>query len=146
MRTLYQGGVFLPRRVCRIAGQAGINFMCSYLEAAQQAHDMRMTRFKIQPKIHSCLHLVDSLCQVAEKKIEWGWNPLSDGCQMDEDLVGKVSALSCAASTRTVHTETVSRYLLEMWSHFDEKRTELKNFFGHQHHVGVCSCSQKGAV
>ena len=120
MRTLYAGGLFLPRRTCTVAGQHGIDFLCAYLEIAQLAHDMRKTRFKIQPKLHAALHLIDALCQVSEKRFEWGWNPLADGTQLDEDMVGKVASLSQAVSTRSVHSETLSRYLVNMWRYFDD--------------------------
>ena len=115
LTTLYHGGLWLPRSVCRAAAQAGLNFLKSYKESAQLAYDMGKTRFKIQPKIHAAIHIIDDLCKVVEQRQEWGWNPLGDGVQMDEDLVRKVSATSKAASTRTVHQATLSRYLLNVW-------------------------------
>lgn len=37
-------------------------------------------------------------------------NPLTYSCQMDEDLVGRVSAFSRVVSSRTIHERTLSRY------------------------------------
>ena len=105
----------MPRSACRAAAQAGLDFIKAYKESAQFAFNVGKTRFKIQPKLHAAIHIIDNLCQVVESKHQWGWSPLADGTQMDEDLVGKVSQTSKSASTRSVHHETLSRYLLSLW-------------------------------
>ena len=115
MKVLYHGGLWMPRSACRAAGQAGLDFIKAYKESAQFAYNLGKTRFKIQPKLHAAIHIIDDLCKVVENKQQWGWCPLADGTQMDEDLVGKVSLTSKSASTRSVHRETLSRYLLSLW-------------------------------
>ena len=120
MSTLYSSGLFLDRATCKTVAQSGLDFLRAYAEAAQQAYDQQKTRFKLNPKYHAYIHVVDRLSRAFEDGQAWAWNPLADSTQLDEDFIGKVAVSSCAASTRTVHMQTISRYLVNVWRHLQE--------------------------
>ena len=119
LSTLYKSGLFLDRHTCKKVAQSGLNFLRFYSEAAQQAYDQQKTRFKLNPKNHAFIHIVDRLVQAYDNEQIWAWNPLTDSTQMDEDFIGKIASLSQAASTRTVHMESISRYLINCWRHLE---------------------------
>ena len=112
MATLYRAGLWLKPEECRIAAQCGLDFLRSYKECAQIAYNLNKTRFKIQPKYHAMMHVVDGLCHATEHKLPFAYNPLGDSTQLDEDFIGRVAQLSTAVSSRTAHCQTISRYLV----------------------------------
>ena len=91
-----------------------VDFLVAYSEAAQLCYNRGLTRFKLNPKGHAFMHIIDRICQGGERQ-SWTWNPLGDASQMDEDFIGKIAALSCASSTKTMHLQTISRYLTNLW-------------------------------
>ncbi|CAE7445065.1 unnamed protein product [Symbiodinium natans] len=115
LRTLYRNGLWLPLQATTEVAQSGYNFLRCYAECAQHAYNQGKTRYKLQPKYHTMIHFADFYGTAARSRQRFTWNILADGCQMDEDLVGKVATLSRAVNVRSVHTDTVSRYLLKLW-------------------------------
>ena len=122
LRTLYRSGLFLSRERCRLAAQAGVDFIRAYREVASIAYSMGRTRFKLTPKLHAFFHIVDHLCVAYEAERRWTFSPLGESVQMDEDFVGQISSLTCTVSTRKVHLESVRKYLTNVWSHVRPKR------------------------
>ena len=121
LRNLYRSGLFLDPNTAYTVAQAGIGFLRSYSEAAQQAYNMNLMRFKLNPKFHAMIHIVDRFCQSVESGHRWTWNALAESSQQDEDFVGKISKLSCAVSARSVHLQGVSRYLTNAWRYLKGK-------------------------
>ena len=117
LRVLYKSGLWLSQDRCRAAAQAGLDFIRSYLEIAAMAHEAERTRFKLTPKLHAMIHITDHMVSGLERGLRWTLNPLSESVQMDEDLVGKVSSITCTVSTRQVHLQTIRKYLTNLWSH-----------------------------
>ena len=118
LRVLYRSGLFLSLERCHEAAQAGLTFLKSYQELASMAfHVKDKTRFKITPKLHALIHVIDHLCAGVETKRRWTWSPVAEMTQMDEDFVGRVSALTCSVSTRTVHMQSIRKYLTNVWLH-----------------------------
>ena len=117
LSVLYRSGLFLDRGACSQAAQAGLDFLRAYGEAAQLAFNQGKTRCKLNRKYHAFIHIVDRLCVAYEGSCRWSFNPLGESTQMDEDFVGKLASLSCAASTRAVHLQTMSRYMTNAWMH-----------------------------
>ncbi|OLP79425.1 hypothetical protein AK812_SmicGene40282 [Symbiodinium microadriaticum] len=86
LQTLYSSGLWLAPSRCKQAAQSGFTFLRSYQEIAHAAHQMEKTRFKLTPKLHAYLHIIDALASSFEKGQKWTWNPLADAVQLDEGL------------------------------------------------------------
>lgn len=105
-----------------MASGHGSRLLKSYFKAARGAHDLGLLRFKITPKLHMCLHLVDRLYRGGVLGKET-LNPISWSCQMDEDLVGYVCTWSRSQSIRAVHHRTVRAYLVNLRLHLEDRDT-----------------------
>ena len=112
---LYRCGLWLSHDQCVQVAQHGLAFLKAYQECAQYAFNRQVTRFKLQPKYHAMIHLVDTYVRGANSFRRWTWNVLGDGTQMDEDFVGRISAISRAVSVKSAHDQTIARYLVSMW-------------------------------
>ncbi|CAE7423345.1 unnamed protein product [Symbiodinium necroappetens] len=117
LKVLYSSGLWLSRERCQRAAQAGFDFMKSYLETADAAHRLDKTRFKLTPKLHALLHVIEALAHGYERGQVWVWNPLGDACQMDEDWIGKIAGITTTVSTRSVHRQTLRKYLVNASRH-----------------------------
>ena len=121
LSTLYGSGLFLDLCTTRKVAQAGLDFLRSYSECAQLAYNRNRMRFKITPKLHAMIHMTDNLVQACISQRRRTYNLLAESTQMDEDFIGKVSALSRAVSTKVCHMETMSRYMVNVWLHLQGK-------------------------
>ena len=118
LRVLFRSGLFLSLDRCHTAAQAGLDYMRTYQELAYQAfHVKKKTRFKITPKLHAFLHIVDHLCSAVDKKRRWTWSPVAEMVQMDEDFVGRVASLTTSVASRKVHIQSIRKYLTNVWTH-----------------------------
>ena len=117
LKILYSSGLWMSRDRCRGAAQAAFAFMKSFLEAAHFAHQQNKTRFKLTPKLHAFMHITEALAHAYEKNQVWSWNPLADACQMDEDWIGKIATLSTTVNRRTIHKQTLRKYLVNAARH-----------------------------
>ena len=121
MRTLYGSGLWLSLDRCRSAAESGLAFLRSYLATSHRAFELQRTRFKLTPKFHALIHVIDVLVTACNSDRRWTLNPLSEATQMDEDFIGRVSSLTTAVSTRQMHTQTLKRYLTNVWTHVRSK-------------------------
>lgn len=121
LSLLYGSGLFLELHVTRQAAQAGLDFLRSYTECAQLAYDRKRMRFKMNPKLHAMIHMTDVLVAACASQRRRTYNLLAESTQLDEDFIGKVSALSRAVSTKVCHMETMSRYMVNVWLHLQGK-------------------------
>ncbi|CAE7208233.1 unnamed protein product [Symbiodinium sp. CCMP2592] len=117
LETLYSSGLWLSRDRCHRAAQAGLAFMKSFLEIAHSAHRQGKTRFKLTPKLHAFLHMTEALAHAYETNRVWTWSPLADACQMDEDWIGRIAFLTTTVNRRTVHKQTLNKYLVNAARH-----------------------------
>ncbi|CAE7844866.1 unnamed protein product, partial [Symbiodinium necroappetens] len=115
MRTLYRSGLWLSQERCRTAAEAGAAFLKAYIETSSRAFDQQKTRFKLTPKYHGLIHIVDNLITGYNADRRWTLSPLSESTQMDEDFIGRVSSTTTKVSSRKMHRQTLSRYLTNMW-------------------------------
>ena len=117
MRILFRSGLWLSLDRCRAVAKAGLAFLKAYLEASHAAYTMGRTRFKVTPKFHAMIHIVDSLVCASNAKQRWTLSPLSESTQMDEDFVGKVASITTSVDVRVVHSQTLDRYKTNVWKH-----------------------------
>ena len=89
----------------------GTHFLQDFEACAQFAFNLRITRFKLQPKFHCVAELLFAL-RLQRSKGSHSLNPLSASTQIDEDFIGRVAVFSRSVSSRTVHVRTIRKYLL----------------------------------
>ena len=115
LKALFHAGLWLSRDESREVIAAGRRCLESYQACAEIAYDWGLTRFKLQPKFHmlgEVLYEMRARRNAGHAVI----NPLSFSTQLDEDLVGRVSAFSRVVSSRTIHERTLSRYQVALAS------------------------------
>ena len=71
MRILFRSGLWLSLDRCRAVAKAGLAFLKAYLEASHAAYTMGRTRFKVTPKFHAMIHIVDALMFVLSIRRRW---------------------------------------------------------------------------
>ena len=104
LRCMYSHGLWISPTDAGTILRCGYDTMRHYLDAASMALSMHKTRFKITPKLHAFNHCMDYLLQ--NPSADWMLNPCIFSTQQDEDFVGRISALSCAVSVKSVHRQT----------------------------------------
>ncbi|CAE7294628.1 unnamed protein product [Symbiodinium sp. CCMP2592] len=117
MRLLFRSGLWLSLDRCRAVAKAGLGFLKAYLEASHAAYTMRRTRFKVTPKFHAMIHIVDTLVCASNAKRQWTLSPLSESTQIDEDFVGRIASITTSVDSRVVHKQTLDRYKTNVWKH-----------------------------
>ena len=113
MRCMYRAGLWLSHEERDFLLKAGTRCVNSFLRCALRAFNASATRWKFMPKFH---HFGEWLFTM-EKQKRLGLpspNLLMFSCQMDEDYVGRISSISRTVSLRTVHTRTLTRYLIAL--------------------------------
>ena len=109
LKTLYHGGLWLSATESSYVIAEGQKCLKHFQRCAERAFHLGFTRWKLQPKFHMLGEVLFEMgtLRMAGKPVP---NPLTYSCQMDEDLVGRVSAFSRVVSSRTIHERTLSRY------------------------------------
>ena len=109
LKTLYHGGLWLSATESSYVIAEGQKCLKHFQRCAERAFHLEFTRWKLQPKFHMLGEVLFEMgtLRMAGKPVP---NPLTYSCQMDEDLVGRVSAFSRVVSSRTIHERTLSRY------------------------------------
>ena len=108
----YQGGFFLDRTECEYSALCGMKFWTAYsFLARKQFEKDRPDMFPLYPKLHLMHHMI---LRIREDGNEFGFsqNAMATSCQMDEDVIGRVSRISRRVSIRMVMERTMGRYLV----------------------------------
>ena len=108
----FQGGFFLDQAECLYSSSCGQEFLATYYFMAQKMFDIgQPSLFPLYPKLHSMHHM---MIRLHSEGLEIGFsqNPMSCSCQLDEDVIGRVSRLSRRVSIRSVMCRTLERYLI----------------------------------
>jgi hypothetical protein len=112
MHILYSSGLWLTRAEGIAAYTAGRMFLDKYVESASLSLGLQRTRFALKPKLHCFHHFCEAIrWQLVELNLEFALNPLVEGCQCDEDMVGKVSRLNRRVHVSTQVERTLEKYL-----------------------------------
>ena len=115
MSLLYYCNLWLTDRQRDDLITFGTSFLEDFECCAQYSYELRMTRFKLQPKYHMVGELIFSL-RLQRSKGAQSLNPLTASTQIDEDFVGRVAAMSRTVASRTIHYRTIKKYLLFLGS------------------------------
>ena len=118
LRLLYRGGLWLSRAQASAVLHAGEEFCRNYMLCAQHALIRRVLRFKLSPKMHAFAHFLFDLRVQLSMNVAWAASPTMANCQMDEDFVGRISALTCFGSFKRTHKTTLMRYLIHLEEHW----------------------------
>ena len=110
-RFLYNAGAFLSRTEAMYVSRRGLLFLRCYTELAQiYFREKKPNLFPLIPKMHALDHIMIQVHCDGEKH-GFAVNPLSTGCQQDEDVLGRVSRVSRRVNIRQVIHRTFQRYL-----------------------------------
>ena len=91
-----------------------MKFMDAHDRVAHYAmYTVTKPRFKMPPKIHMFAHVIHDVCCMHRNQTP-SLNILVGSCQMDEDLIGKVSCQSRQVSIGTVSQRTIQRHRLNL--------------------------------
>ena len=103
--TLDQHGDVLSHAAAKRAVQSAYVFINAYQQLAADALSARKCLWKLRPKAHYFVHMVDKI-QASRR------NPRSFQCYGDEDLMGCFTKISSATHGRTVMLRSLQRYLM----------------------------------
>ena len=120
LQGIYHSGLWLSQERTRMIAQSGLDFLRYYQTTSHRAFKLQKTRFKLTPKYHALIHIIDVLVVGCKNGHRWTLSPLAESTQTDEDLVGRVSLITTRVSSRAVHTQTLQRYLMEVSTHLRE--------------------------
>ena len=117
MKLLYRCGLWVRDGERDDLIRLGHAFLLSFRQCAQFAYDHSLNRWKLQTKFHYAGEIVFALEQAKHNNIPC-LNPLSASTQIDEDFVGRISFMSRATDSRTLHFRTIRKYLLALAAHW----------------------------
>ena len=120
LRGLYGHGLWIRASDAQMIQASGLKFVSQYVTAAHHALVLEKTRFKLAPKLHALLHIIQYLRDELATGAQWVQSPIQWSTQQDEDFVGKISKLSLAVSSRTVHAQTMAKYATNFWEHWKD--------------------------
>ena len=115
---LYSHGYFIPADAGIVIAKSGLSFLnmmqaCIKLcvDACVRCEQGPLNLFKQQPKMHMMFHAFAQMYFQCQKH-GFCQNPLSQSCQMPEDLIGKVCRTSRRVDNRLVSQRTLDCYLI----------------------------------
>lgn len=117
---LHNAPLFLSGNEATYLAGKGMTFLKIYARLALDLfREGRPHLFALYPKIHVIHHFLWDMRQEAGDH-NLSLHPLSAACQMDEDLVGRVSRLSRRVNIRAVIQRTLERYLIGCYAAWRE--------------------------
>ena len=108
----YQAGFFLNKEECTYSTDCGTNFLTTYAYLAEQQFEQgQPSLFPLYPKLHFMHHMMLKTREEGQR-LGFSQNAMACSCQMDEDVIGRVSRISRRVSIRTTMERTMGRYLV----------------------------------
>ena len=112
---LYNAPLFLDKAETMFVCKKGMDFVQAYTSMATECfHNGDSHLFPLFPKqhaVHHCWHTMSEDCRLHG----FSMNPLTASCQLDEDVIGRVSRTSRRVSIRLVGRRTLQRHLMASW-------------------------------
>ena len=112
---LYNAPLFLDRSEALFVSSYGMFFLQAYTALATDCYEKgRAHLFPLFPKCHAVHHCWKTM---DEDSLAHGFamNPLTASCQMDEDVIGRVSRVSRRVNIRLTAQRTLQRHLMACW-------------------------------
>lgn len=111
-------GIWIERSKAQELIKAGEHFLQAYQFLAHKAIEDGKPAFAMFPKSHMFQELVEEMAYQIEVS-PYCWNILADACFQEEDMVGRISALTRMVSPRNQALRALQRYLAQInvcWS------------------------------
>ena len=112
LRCLVEGNIFLSQAECATCYTVGMLFVKSYLRLANQSLQSGELYFKVRPKLHFMIHMVEDLKPKPGKE-DWeltARNASFDATFVDEDFVKQVLSVKKRMSFRTASLHVLQRF------------------------------------
>lgn len=83
------------------------------MSLARKSYDLHDQKFALIPKIHAMHEVQFEMVRQCEIS-RWVWNPISETCSVDEDLIGRVAKLTRKVSPKLIGKRALARYLAQI--------------------------------
>ena len=113
MSSLYRAPLFLARNQAQRICAAGWHFLSCYGRLALLTCSSGDPKFTLVPKIHLVWHLNYQM-QAEAMQADYILNPMSEGCCVEEDVIGKFCCLTRHVSPRARVERSLQRYLTQV--------------------------------
>ena len=110
---MYKHGLWLRRACAQNLYLRLMSVLSGYQYLAQHALTMGMTFYALKPKFHAIHHVAYELRVAVLTDAKLIPNPITWNCEMGEDLIGRVCALSLKVSVTTISKRVLQRHFLK---------------------------------
>ncbi|CAE7467622.1 PU1 [Symbiodinium microadriaticum] len=110
---MYKHGLWLRRTCAQNLYLRLMSVLSGYQHLAQHALTMGMTFFALKPKYHAIHHVAYELRVALLTEAKLIPNPITWNCEMGEDLIGRICALSLKVSVTTINKRVLQRHFLK---------------------------------
>ena len=110
---MYKHGLWLRRTCAQNLYLRLMSVLSGYQHLAQHALTMGMTFFALKPKYHAIHHAAYELRVALLTEAKLIPNPITWNCEMGEDLIGRICALSLKVSVTTINKRVLQRHFLK---------------------------------
>ena len=111
-RVMHTSGIWLSRDLARQMSDNAYTFVEAYSALANLSFQAKLARFHMEPSYHFFHHYGVEYRLRIEAGEECILSCSVDGCEADEDFVGKISLLSRKVHAATVSLRVLQRYML----------------------------------
>ena len=112
---LHSHGVWVPGSCARLQYDAGMKFCRGYLFLADHCMHLRVSGYRLRPKLHYLHHLLyDIKRQLENPACEFVFSAGTLLCESNEDFIGRLNRVSRRVSARTAGFRTTQRYLVKL--------------------------------
>ena len=113
-RMCHTEGVWHDRGQAQVVARACYSFCEAYSQIAQMCHVRGLRRFHLEPSLHYYLHFAVDSAERLRQGHQHVMSPMTEGCEADEDFVGRLARLSRCVHARSVNQRTIERYLIKV--------------------------------
>lgn len=106
-------GVWHTRVSAQRVATGCFKFCDAYAKISALCHAWKLRRFHMEPSLHSFLHFAVDNAARLRCGDTFPLSPMAEGCEMDEDFVGRLARLSRAVHARSTCQRTLQRYSIK---------------------------------
>ena len=112
--AMHSHGLFLPAGCARTQLDSGFTFLRGYLYLAQECMRLKVSGFRLRPKLHYFNHLLREYQDQLNQQPSFVLSSAAFLCEQNEDFIGRLSRTSRRVAARTAPLRTIQRYLVKM--------------------------------